>query len=216
MTLLVLFPYSAYAICPNGELIITPHGSFYPLPIMLSSPATFTIEAKAPLTISNPNIVLVMTNACHAGLTGPIVVTWIGKSGQSNESVFQNWDPISTGYVPSSIVTPYDAGRYNVTFLKECLGVNGTQDDTLWYNFGSFLAGSPIGQTPRSFTVTLPSKNPRMLILAVGLSGVCTRFFNSRVPPCRPGFIVPEVPPILIAMASFAAVGLYAVKRKRH
>ena len=61
MTVLALFVGNAYAVCPNGELTILPHGSFYPLPIMLTSPATFTIESVNTTTGVFPNILLVMT-----------------------------------------------------------------------------------------------------------------------------------------------------------
>jgi hypothetical protein len=113
-------------------------------------------------------------------------------------------------------LTPYDSGRYEVQSLKTQLGVNGTKDDFVYYNLGPFLGGSAIGRLPKEFTVNLPATNPKMLVLAVARSGVCTPFFNMRVQPCTPGFIIPEVPPMLIAMTSFAAAGLYAVKRRKH
>jgi hypothetical protein len=102
-----------------------------------------------------------------------------------------------------------------VSDLKQRLGVNGTSQDTLFYNFGPFLGGSAIGRIPREFTVTLPSTHPRMLVLAIARSGVCTPFFNMRVGPCKPGFIVPEPAPILMATASIAALGLFAIKRRK-
>jgi hypothetical protein len=106
------------------------------------------------------------------------------------------------------MLTPFDCGRYNVSMLKEHLGVNGTKDDRLYYTFGPFLGGSGIGTAPRAFTIT-------MLVLAVARSGVCTPFFNMRVPPCKPGFIVPESAPMFLATASFAAVALYIAKRRK-
>jgi hypothetical protein len=217
MALLALFASNAYAACPGGELTISPHGSYYPLPIMLSSPATFNISSINSTVAVFPNIVLVMTQASYDGLTAPVVVNWTGTSGQYNQSIFPKGDfqAVSTGYVPDAMFTPFDCGRYNVSMLKEHLGVNGTIDDTLYYTFGPFLGGSGIGQTPRAFTITLPSTHARMLVLAVARSGVCAAFFNMRVPPCKPGFIVPETPPIFIVTASFSAIGLYAIKRKR-
>jgi hypothetical protein len=113
------------------------------------------------------------------------------------------------------MLTPFDCGRYNVSMLKEHLGVNGTKDDRLYYTFGPFLGGSGIGTAPRAFTITLPSTHARMLVLAVARSGVCTPFFNMRVPPCKPGFIVPESAPMFLATASFAAVALYIAKRRK-
>jgi hypothetical protein len=215
--ILALSVCNVYAECPNGELCIYPHGSYFPYPIMLSSPATFTIESANSTTGIFPNIVLVMTKASYEGLTGPIIVTWVGTSGQSNQSVFPkaSFQAATNGYIPDKTVTPYDSGRYNVSDLKMNLGVNGTSQDTLYYTFGPFLGGSAIGRIPREFTVTLPSTDPRMLVLAIARSGVCTAFFNMRVGPCKPGFIVPEPAPMIIATASIAALGLFAIKRRK-
>jgi hypothetical protein len=217
MAILALFACSAYAACPGGELTITPHGSYYPLPIMLSSPATFNIASINSTVAVFPNIVLVMTQASYDGLTAPVVVNWTGTSGQYNQSIFPKGDfqAATSGYIPDAMLTPFDCGRYQVSKLKEHLGVNGTKDDTLYYTFGPFLGGSGIGQTPRAFTITLPSTHPRMLVLAVARSGVCTPFFNMRVPPCKPGFIVPEPAPIFLATASLAAAALFIVKRRK-
>lgn len=216
LTLTTLFAGSAHAACPGGDLLINPHGSYYPLPIMLSSPATFTIES-ANLTVGVfPNIVLVMTKASFVGLTGPVTVDWTGSS-QYNQTIFPKYSfqTATTGYIPDQMVTPYDTGRYNVSNLKKHLGVNGTQDDTLYYNFGPFLGGDAIGRIPRQFTVTVPSTNTRVLVLAVARSGPCTPFFNMRVSPGKPGFIVPEIATLSLTAASFAAIGLFAATRRK-
>ncbi len=215
--ILVLSICNVYAECPSGELCIYPHGSYFPYPIMLSSPATFTIESANSTIGIFPNIVLVMTKASYDGLSGPVVITWVGTSGQSNQSVFPkaSFQATTNGYIPDKTVTPYDTGRYNVSDLKQSLGINGTSQDTLYYTFGPFLGGSAIGRIPREFTVNLLSTQARMLVLAVARSGVCTAFFNMRVGPCKPGFIVPEAAPIVIATASIAALGLFAIKRRK-
>jgi hypothetical protein len=126
MTLFMLFVSGAYAACPGGELLINPHGSYYPLPIILSSPATFTIESINSTTGIFPNIVLVMSKASFDGLTGPVIVEWTGTSGQSNQSIFPkpSFQAATNGFVPDQTVTPFDSGRYNVSKLKERLGVN--------------------------------------------------------------------------------------------
>ncbi len=214
--ILFLFIGNVSAECPSGELCIFPHGSYFPYPEMLSSPATFTIESANSTTAVFPNIVLVMTKASYESLSGPIIVTWVGTSGQSNQSIFPkaSFQAATTGYIPDKTVTPYDTGRYNVSDLKMALGVNGT-DQALYYVFGPFLGGSPIGRIPREFTVNLPSNQGRMLVLAVARSGVCAAFFNVRVGPCKPGFVVPEPTPIFMATASLAALGLFTVKRRK-
>jgi hypothetical protein len=216
MALLSLLTTRASADCLSGTIIISPNGNL--LPMMLTTRQTFTIESGNTSTGLFPYIVLVMTKASYDGLTGPVTVNWTGASGQYNESTFPKltFTTATTGYIPDPTLTPYDSGRYEVQSLKTQLGVNGTKDDFVYYNLGPFLGGSAIGRLPKEFTVNLPATNPKMLVLAVARSGVCTPFFNMRVQPCTPGFIIPEVPPMLIVMVSFAAVGLYAVKRKKH
>jgi hypothetical protein len=49
-----------------------------------------------------------------------------------------------------------------------------------------------------------------MLIYAIGKSSTC---FDNKVPPTIPGFVVPEPGTILLALASFGALGLYSLKR---
>jgi hypothetical protein len=217
VALLALFVGSAYAACSGGELVINAQGSSHPLPIMLSSPATFTIESINTAIGIFPNIVLVMTKASYDGLTGPVVIDWVGTLGQSNQSVFPktSFQAATAGYIPDQTVTSFDSGRYNVSELKEHLGVSGTKDDVLYYNFGPFLGGSAIGRIPKQFNVTLPSTHPNMLVLAVARSGVCAPFFNMRVNPSGPGFIVPEPAPIFLATASIVAIGLYALRCRR-
>jgi hypothetical protein len=101
VALIALYANSVYAACSGGELVISPHGSYYPLPIMLSSPATFTIASINSTVAVFPNIVLVMTQASYDGLTAPVVVNWTGTSGQYNQSIFPKGDfqAVSTGYV---------------------------------------------------------------------------------------------------------------------
>lgn len=190
----------------TGEIRIEPHGSYYPLPIMLKSPATFNISVTAH-TAYSPNILLVMTNASYQGLTGPVVVGWNGGSITFQASDFK---PVNNGYIPTTGTT--NGARYLVSSLKEHIGVNGTEDDTLWYAYGPFLS-EPITTTPQTFNVTLPSTNPRMLVYALGKSK-CSTLFDMRVPPTRPGFIVPDPAPLLLALASFSAFGVLAIKRR--
>jgi hypothetical protein len=215
-TLLALSAANAHAACPDGSLLITPHGSYYPLPTMLSSPATFSIVATDSITANAPNIVLVMTNASYQGLTGNVVVGWTGKSGEVNESIFpkSSFQAISTGYIPDPMVTPFDSGRYNVSDLKEHLGVNGTSDDTLYFTYGLFLGGHSITQTPVTFNVTASSTNLRMLVLAIAMTS-CSPTYNLRVPPCRPGFVVPEPATVFIATSLIAALAFYSIKRRK-
>jgi hypothetical protein len=218
LTLLAVASLSSYALTRNpapveacvggtGEIRIEPHGSYYPLPIMLASPATFNVSVTAH-TAYHPNILLVMTNASYQGLIGDVVVEWVGGSSSFPSSSFT---AVDNGYVPPSGTTP--GVRYQVSGLKNHIGVNGTADDTLWYAYGPFLSG-PITTTPQTFNVTLPSTHARMLVYAIGKSK-CSGLFDMRVPPTRAGFVVPDLAPILLTLAPFSAFGLYAIKRRK-
>lgn len=217
---LAVLPYKAEAWGEAaGALRIEPHGSYYPLPIMLKSPATFNITAIDKKTVYCPHILLVMTNASYQGLTGDVTVEWDGGSISFSKA---NFTPVSANnaYIPPSGTTP--GVRYRVSSLKERLGVNGTADDTLWYAFGPFLS-RPVNQTPQEFTITLPSTNPRMLVYALGkiypkrslFDTCCCCPLNTRVPPSQPGFVVPDLAPIILATASFSALGFYYIKRRK-
>jgi len=202
----------------TGALRITPHGSYYPEPIMLSSPATFNITAIDHKTVCDPHVVLVMTNASYQGLTGDVTVEWVGGYISFTKAGFTAVSD-NNAYVPPSGTT--EGARYLVSSLKSHIGVNGTADDTLWYVYGAFLSYC-VNQTPQTFTVTLPSTNPRMLVYAIGkisafnlFSIKCFDYFNTRVPPTMPGFVVPDLAPVLLALASFSAFGVYAIKRRK-
>jgi len=204
----------------RGALRITPHGSYYPEPIMLSSPATFTITAIDHKTVCNPNILLVMTNASYQGLTDDVMVEWVGDSINFTKASFTAVS-INSAYVPPSGTT--EGARYLVSSLKDHIGVEGTADDTLWYVYGPFLSGC-VNQTAQEFTVTLPSTKARMLVYAIGkitcfesFSITCWDYdFDTRVPPTKPGFVVPDSAPVLLALASFSAFGVYAIKRRKN
>ena len=191
-----------------GQIRIEPHGSYYPLPIMLKSPATFNVSVPVR-TAYRPHILLVMTNASYQGLKGPVLVNWTGGSTSFPKTSFK---AANKKYIPRTLETFFV--RYRVSALKEHIGVNGTEDDTLWYAYGPFLS-TPITKTPQTFNVTLPSTHPRMLVYAIGKSKCSPCLFNMRVPPTRAGFVVPDLAPILLTSASFGAFGIYAIKRRK-
>ena len=210
----------------TGTIRIWPHGSYYPLPIMLTTPATFGTNTTNNQKAYCPNVVLVMTNASYQGLTGPVTVTWIGGSTSFPKSNFTSVI-INNATVPPSGAT--HGGSYKVSTLQEHIGVNNTADQWLWYVYGPFLS-RPINGTIQTFTVTLPSTHPRMLVLIIGKSqcstgcGICSTGcgiqcipkFDMKVPPTQPGFVVPDAAPVLMALSSFSALGLYAVKRRKN
>lgn len=188
---------------------IEPHGSYYGLPIMLSSPATFNVAvvggADNPTT--DPHIFLVMTNTSYNSLTGDVVVDWIG--GSPTTVTMTPW----TKETDNSVKVPpgTDSGTgYTVALLRSHLNTT----EPIYWAFEPFLGGMDITETPIEFTVTLPATEPRMAVYALGKTGDSEQF-NNRNPPTQPGFIVPELGTALLAAASFGALALFALKRKR-
>lgn len=177
------------------------------LPMMLESPADFEMWVQgAGNPTSDPNVLLVMTETCHQGLTGNIVVTWTGGSVSFSPADFT---AANTGFAPPSDTT--EGGRYTVASLQDHIGVS--HSEMIYYAHKPFL-NEPLTHTPQSFTVTLPSTNPRMLVYAIGKTEG-SEIFDNKVPPTIPGLVVPELAPILLVIASFSAFILYLAKPKR-
>lgn len=194
----------------GGNIQLEPHSSYYPIPIMLSSPATFNVSTKScQHTAYNPCIVLVMTNASYQGLTGDVTVEWNTISVSFKKGDFKEADESPGAKIPELPGLPV----YTVSLLKEHIGVNGSEDDTLWYAWGPFPSG-PVNCTKQEFTVTLPSTNPRMLVYVVGKSSP-DGDYDMFVPPTEPGLVVSDLAPLLLTISSFAALGIYWYKRKR-
>lgn len=209
IVMIIFLAMCVSSVLAEGVIRLDPHGSYYPLPIMLKSPATFNVSTASPEhTAYNPIILLVMTNASYQGLTGDVVVEWSGGSINFPKAGF-------TDVVTNSETIPPDASPgYTVAALKEHIGVNGTEDDTLYYAYGPFLS-NPIISTPQTFKVTLPSTSPRMLVYVLGKSSESSTVFDMFVPPTQPGFVVPDLAPIMLTLASFSAFTLYAFKRRK-
>lgn len=194
-----------------GTIRIEPHGSYYPQPIMLSSPATFNITVKRVADpTKDPHILLVMSNASYHGLTTDgVIVNWTGGSITFHKNDFIS---VSSSYIPPSGTTK--AVRYQVSSLRDHLSVPDTEP--VWYALGPFLSG-PITVHVQMFTVTLNSTSTRVLVYAIGKTG-CSDKFNNRVPPTRAGFVVPDPGTMPAAAASFSALGafvLYGIKRRK-
>lgn len=201
VVLLIASVSPVFATGGTGEIRIQPA-----LPIMLSSPATFSISVTAG-TSYDPQILLVMTDACHQGLTGNVVVTWTGGSVSFAPTDFKS-DNTNGDKVPTSGTT--NGASYTVASCKDHLGVT----DAIWWAQMPFLSG-PITTTPTEFAITFSSTNPKMLVYALGKSSNTGTDFDMKVPNTIPGLVTPELGPLLLALASFGALGLYMVRVKR-
>lgn len=200
----------AFAIAPvlADTIRVEPHGSYFGLPVMLTSPATFYVNVTTDNQIStDPHIFLVMTETSFNSLTGNVVVNWTG--GSPTSVTITTW----TKETDNSVKVPpgTDPGTgYTVALLRSHLNTT----EPIYWAFQPFLGGADITTTPKAFTITLPATAPRMAVYVLGKIGD-TELFNNRSPPTQPGFVVPELAPIALAMASFAAFAIYAVKRKK-
>jgi len=178
----------------------------------LNNPATFEINVTQHTTY-DPYILLVMTTASWHGLTGNVTVTWTDGYTTFSKSDFKE---ASTGKIPPATTTE-EGCRYTIASLRSHLGVPETEP-VYWAN-ASFLWTSTLGdgiinQTAQTFTVNLPSTDPRMLVYALGKTA--TELFDNCVPPTIPGFVIPEPATIVAVAMSFVALIGYAARRRKH
>jgi len=227
--ILTLFAITTSPVLGEGQgtIRIEPHGSYYPLPIMLSSPATFNISVQPSADPTcDPHLFLVITNDTYNQLVNgmlTVTVNWTAVDFTNINVGDWNGPETENGKeVPDNV--PLDTGiGYTVASLKDHLN---TSDPIYWSLTSIFGPGAFLTQTPQEFTLTLPSETPRMLVYALGKIGeyddggsvVCpglTAPFNNRVPPTKPGLVVPELGTILLIAAPFCALALYKYRRKR-
>ena len=199
---LALLIVPAYA----ATIRIDPNSSGYPNAVMLSSPATFNISDVSK-TDYDPHIFLVMTNASYDGLSGNVTVAWTGGL-----IVFQKADFTYAAKAVTTKIPPGVKADYTVASCADHLGVSGAPG--VYYAFGQFLA-NPISSTKQEFTVTASSTALRMLVYAIGRKDSLTAELNNNVPHTQPGLVVPEPAIVLLMLAPFAALGTYAIKRRK-
>lgn len=204
--LIVASAVPAFATGGTGQLKINPA-----LPIALTSPATFTVNVTQGESY-DPHLLLALTTDCYDGLTG-IVVTWTGGSVNFLKTDFTG-DNTNSHKVPDGAT---DGASYTIASLKEHLNVV----DTIYWACKSFLSG-PITTTPTAFTITITSAHTKMLVYALGksqnfdlLSLTSESLLDMKVPNTIPGFVLPEAAPVMLSIGSLAALGIYAVKRKK-
>lgn len=207
IAVLTLIAAMATMIVPvfAATIRIDPYSTGYPNTVMLSSPATFNISDVSK-TDYNPHILLVMTVASYNGLSSAVVVNWIGGSTTFLKADFTLGTFGGGNKIPLGVTADY-----TVASCADHLGVSGND---VYYAFGPFLA-NPISSTKQEFTVTASSTALRMLVYAIGSEGSLTAPLNNNVPPTKPGLVVPEPATIVLALASFGALGLFLVKRKK-
>jgi hypothetical protein len=189
---------------------IEPHGSYFGLPVMLTSPATFYVNLTAGQSTNpttDPHIFLVMTETSFNSLTGNVTVSW----HDGTESVtITAWNMESVNAVKAPPGTTPGTG-YTVAALKDHLNTT----ESIYWAFAPFLGGMNITHTAIPFTVTLPATEPCMAVYVLGKT-IGSELFDNRNPPTQPGFVIPEPATIAAATLSIAALlGYVLVKRRR-
>ena len=193
LTLIILSTVTVSAAPKRGTIRITPNWEDDD-PIVLENGSAELEIYVTEHAVSHAKLFLVMSEDCYNGLTGAVEIDWNGLVGVSE------WTKAETGKIPDE----YDV--YTVASLRDHLGV--LSDEPIYWALTK--TERPIGETPDTFTLTLPSTSPRMLIYAIGGNSP----FDNKVPNTRPGFVIPEFP--LGTLSSIATLlGSYALLRRK-
>lgn len=173
------------------------------------SPAYFEIWSQPPDTAYDVYVFLTMTEDSYLGLTGDVTVEWTGPSsplviGMGEWTLGQDGVKLPTG-APGGVT---DGAAFTLASLKDHLG---TDDDVYWA-FGPILDG-PLTGVHQTLTVTINSDDPHMLVYLMAKSDT-EGPFDMRIPPTKPGLVVPEVPfgTIAIVGSMMAALILFSKK----
>jgi hypothetical protein len=197
---LALSLISPIVLAGTGSLRVSPA-----MPMTVNSPASFETWVQGNVEASDPHIFLAMTDSCHSGLTANVTVEWVGGSLTIPDDAWTS-DDINGKKLPPEAAP---GAWYTVGSLKSHLGTA----QKIWWAFQPFLNGQNITHTHRSFSVTLPSNDPRMLVYVLGIDGPGE--YDMSVPDSIPGFVVFEPTPVFAALAMLSAFMVYAVKRRK-
>jgi len=181
-------------------------------PVMVESPYTFDVWAQTG-DVYNVQVLLVVTQECYDGMPNSGDVVTVDGSGVTKAAF--------TGVTLNSADVPPTAGApYQAAALKDHLDYNlavplGASDTIYWAL--SDVVFNPLTATHEDLDVTLDSTEPRMLVYLMGNTQEDSGLLDTRTPPTNPGFVVPEVAigSIMAVAAMFAALGLYAYKKKQ-
>jgi hypothetical protein len=205
------------AMAGTGNLNIDPRW-----PAMVESPANFTIWVGGGSAVAcNVQVLLVMTEDCYNGLPlSPDVaveVSWPGDSIEFIQTDFSGVTGAGGVNIPDSGTT--NGANYNAANLKshlsEGLSTPLEAEDWIYWDMKPILGGSELTGDAVEITVDLKSSNPRMLVYLLAKSTQSSTLYDMKVPPTNPGFLVPEVAPLLLAGSSFGGLALYIFKRKK-
>lgn len=198
-------------LAARSIIVITPQW-----PIAQNTPAPLQISVNRPADPTyDPHILLAMTVACWEGLPAApdvaVEVTWTGGSVTFLKTDFE----LLEGSPPPKVPHSGSDVQYTRSSLADHLGESG--DSSVYWAMKPFPV-PPDGQlhtTSQTFTVTVYSTNPKILVYAIGKSDTLGNF-DRWVPPTNPGFVIPEPATIVATATSLLALIVYATRRKKH
>lgn len=216
LTILLVVTAFSFAVGPvlADTIKINPHSSYWGAPVMLQSPATFNayVSGNSGDGTYDVHAFLVMPHSNFMTLTADVVISWpAGSNAQGSWSAgsvtVTAWNgPVNGG--PK--LPPAATNGYTVASLKDHLDT----DEAIHWAFVPILTGAKlVKDTGIPFTITLSANDPKMGVWLIAKNPGSTDFDN-QLPTTEPGFVVPEAAPLLLMGFSFAAMGLFAYRRK--
>ena len=196
---------------------IVPEGSVHTgEPLLTDTPANLLIYSTGHSPIENVWLLMVMDETTYNGLDNITTTLGVTVPKSDFKLVTTSWLP---PFLPDPSTDPPYPGsyvRYQVSAIKDKIGTTGN----VYFAVVHIL--DEITTTPTHFTLTVNLETPtsvRVLLIALGrynkVPTDCTLPFNEGSPYSNSTLVVPELETILLITASFCALGVYTIKRKR-
>lgn len=217
---MVLMPAIVFAdnvrVTPEGE----PHTG---MAIITGNPAILEAYATTGKTIEEVWFIVIVDEDTYADLSS-IEIALTDFPTTLIKSEFSG--PVSSGKIPEADGTDPNKGpdpypgcttpqtQYQVQAIRDQMGQVYAKPDSVRYVL--VYGFEEVDDVPSHgmFTVTVNAPHINVLILAQGINGEDT-LLNQNSPFSGSTLIIPELATILTALASFAALALYAGKRRK-
>ena len=204
-----LFTTTAVHVYGLGTLKMYPYW-----PYMSGTEEEFHVWIEGSGTAYEPRLFLVMTETCYANLADPGAAVEIDFEpyGVSPDITLYKSDFTPNYETDNSVKIPSwaeEGVKYTVASLKSHLE---SEDPIRWcyVSFPTYIDGDGVW-----FKIKLHSSQPRMLVYVFGKTDSALPYWNIKVPPTMPGFLVPE-PATIAAVATpmLTLLGYAYYKRK--
>ena len=235
---LIIFFIGPAMADPSSVLYVKPTTGVGTGPYVITSPATLKIGVKASAasehnTITKIWLILVLNEDTWAHLTS--ITTTITAPFSKNE--FRNPDLTGESKIPVASAatgrtwygdTNYPGCEQNEQYSVGGLKGNmyGSETGTIYYFIKEITITQITKDNPATFTLTV-NTDPgvtelKVMVLAMGYSldlddndGNITGELNECTSLSEYTFVVPEIAPVLLALASIGGLGIYTYKQKK-